>query len=344
MDQASASGNNAGDLLSQRLVRYDELRPCTTAFIDTRTPGSAEKENFTIIGPGVAESPDQHIHISEPHGFNIGAARQPPACVNSQHSHETAEVFMVHSGRWAFFLGADREDGEIVLGPGDTISIPVHVFRGFQNVGDDTGIMFAVLGGDDPGHVTWAPYVFDAATEYGLILMEDGSLVDTTRGESVPAGKKPMPPTTAKDVASARRMSAEELAECVLTAAELEQKATTGGLAGLGEQAIIGSASNDEGLPAGKMAWPHGFHLRRACMAPGDSTDLHVRHEEEVIIVHSGRLSVTLGDVQTEMAAGDTLTVPIAMPRAFGNAGQEAAVAFFVRGGDAPRPATFVDA
>ena len=58
-----------------RLVRYGELVPCRTAFIDTRTPGSEEKENFTIIGPGVAENPDQHVHIREPHGFNIGAAR-----------------------------------------------------------------------------------------------------------------------------------------------------------------------------------------------------------------------------------------------------------------------------
>jgi hypothetical protein len=82
--------------MEARLVRYRDLRPCTTAFIDTRTPGSERKENFTIIGPGVAENPDQHVHIDLPHGFNIGGARQPPGCVNSQHSHETAEVFVIH--------------------------------------------------------------------------------------------------------------------------------------------------------------------------------------------------------------------------------------------------------
>ena len=181
MDHATSSASRQSSLLAERLVRYDELRPCTTAFIDTRTPGSAEKENFTIIGPGVAESPDQHVHIDIPHGFNIGGARQPPGCVNSQHSHETAEVFVIHTGTWAFYLGPEREDGKVILHPGDTISIPVHVFRGFENVGDDVGYMFAVLGGDDPGHVTWSPYVFDNAKEYGLILLEDGSLVDTTK-------------------------------------------------------------------------------------------------------------------------------------------------------------------
>ncbi|MDP6881851.1 MAG: cupin domain-containing protein, partial [Alteromonas macleodii] len=64
-------------VLSERLVRYEELIPCRNAFIDTRSPGSDQKENFTIIGPGVAENPDQHVHIAIPHGFNIGGARQP---------------------------------------------------------------------------------------------------------------------------------------------------------------------------------------------------------------------------------------------------------------------------
>ena len=101
--------------LTDRLVRYADLRPCTTAFIDARSPGSNAKENFTIIGPGVAENPDQHVHINLAHGFNIGGARQPPHCTNSQHSHETAEVFVVHSGQWAFRTGEHAEDGEILM-------------------------------------------------------------------------------------------------------------------------------------------------------------------------------------------------------------------------------------
>lgn len=56
--------------LQERFVPYAELIPCKNAFIDTRSPGSDKKENFTIIGPGVAENPDQHVHISIPHGFN----------------------------------------------------------------------------------------------------------------------------------------------------------------------------------------------------------------------------------------------------------------------------------
>lgn len=184
------------DELASRLVRYEDLVPCTTAFLDTRTPGSDRKENFTIIGPGVAENPDQHVHIEAPHGFNVGAARQPPGCVNSQHSHETAEVFIVHSGRWAFQVGERGDDAEALLAPGDSISIPTRVFRGFTNVGEEVGFMFAVLGEDDPGRVTWAPSVFAAAEENGMLLLENGGLVDRTLGQEIPAGLAPMPPTT----------------------------------------------------------------------------------------------------------------------------------------------------
>lgn len=139
------------DEMEQRRVRYADLRPCFNAFIDTRTPGSEAKENFTIIGPGVSESADQHVHIAEPHGFNVGGARQPPGCVNSQHSHKTAEVFMVHSGRWRFDLGERGEDSQITLEQGDFLSIPTNIFRGFTNVGEGTGFLWVVLGATIPG-------------------------------------------------------------------------------------------------------------------------------------------------------------------------------------------------
>jgi hypothetical protein len=42
--------------MEKRIVRYGDLIPCKTAFIDAHTPGSDQKENFTIIGGGVSES------------------------------------------------------------------------------------------------------------------------------------------------------------------------------------------------------------------------------------------------------------------------------------------------
>lgn len=180
--------------IQDRIVRYGELQPCKTAFIDAHTPGSDQKENFTIIGGGVSESPDQHVHLSDQIGFNIGAAGQPPKCRNSLHSHTTAEVFFVLKGRWRFFWGRYGTAGEFVAEEGDIFNIPTGIFRGFENIGTDYGMIMAILGGDDAGGgVTWAPQVIEDARDHGLVLGENGVLYDTKKGESLPDGVGPMP-------------------------------------------------------------------------------------------------------------------------------------------------------
>ena len=180
--------------MDARIVRYGDLKPCKTAFIDAHTPGSDQKENFTIIGGGVSESADQHVHITETPGFNIGAAGQPPKCRNSLHSHRTAEVFFVLKGRWRFFWGRWGKAGEVVLEEGDIINIPTGIFRGFENIGTDYGMIMAVLGGDDAGGgVIWAPQVIEDARDHGLVLGANGKLYDTKKGQSLPEGVSPMP-------------------------------------------------------------------------------------------------------------------------------------------------------
>ena len=55
--------------MKERFVRRSDMVPCKSAFIDTYTPGSHLKDNFSIIGPGVTENPEQVVNIREPHGF-----------------------------------------------------------------------------------------------------------------------------------------------------------------------------------------------------------------------------------------------------------------------------------
>lgn len=180
--------------MDARIVRYGDLKPCKTAFIDAHTPGSDQKENFTIIGGGVSESPDQHVHIRDTPGFNIGAAGQPPKCRNSLHSHRTAEAFFVLKGRWRIFWGRWGDAGEVVLEEGDIINIPTGIFRGFENIGTDYGMIMAVLGGDDAGGgVIWAPQVIEDASGHGLVLGDNGKLYDTKAGQALPDDVKPMP-------------------------------------------------------------------------------------------------------------------------------------------------------
>lgn len=187
--------------MEQRIVRYGDLVPCKTAFIDAHTPGSDQKENFTIIGGGVSESPDQHVHIKETPGFNIGAAGQPPNCVNSLHTHRTAEAFFILKGRWRFFWGRYGKSGEVVLDEGDFINIPTPIFRGFENIGNDYGMIMAMLGGDDAGGgVIWAPEVLEDAKEHGLVLGEDNKLYDSLNGQELPEGVAPMPPITQEEL------------------------------------------------------------------------------------------------------------------------------------------------
>ena len=197
--------------LNERIVRYGDLVPCRTAFIDAHTPGSDRKENFTIIGGGVSESADQHVHIADTPGFNIGAAGQPPKCRNSLHAHRTAEVFFVLSGRWRFFWGAKGDDGEVVLEEGDVINIPTGIFRGFENIGTDYGMIMAVLGGDDSGGgVVWAPQVIEDARDHGLVLGDNGALYDSKKGQSLPDGVSPMPVLNAAEMTQFPKVNAAE--------------------------------------------------------------------------------------------------------------------------------------
>ena len=151
------------EAMEKRLVRYADLKGLRNAFIDARTPGSDRKENFTIIGPGVSENPAQVVHIPEAHGFNFGAARQPFGCTNSQHSHLTAETFLVHTGKWRLVFGANKDEGYLDVEPGDVATVPPLMFRGFEKRDEGTGFLAVVLGNDDPGKVVWAPSVFKMA-------------------------------------------------------------------------------------------------------------------------------------------------------------------------------------
>lgn len=284
--------------MEARIVRYGDLRPCKTAFIDAHTPGSDQKENFTIIGGGVSESPDQHVHISIPHGFNIGAAGQPPKCRNSLHDHHTAEVFFVLSGRWRFFWGRWGDAGEVVMEPGDIFNIPTGMFRGFENIGSDYGMIMAILGGDDAGGgVMWAPQVIEDATDHGLVLAETGKLYDSKKGEALPSGVAPMP-----------LMEADELAQ----RAEPTAMQVVGGyvrrywdmvaLSGMGTPVkVIG----ETGIIRDKPGFEVDFITRASA-----SDEKHSHDVPSVLMPVKGHWRVDWEGGSTTLAPGDTMSVP----------------------------------
>ena len=331
-------------LLAKRLVRYDQLIPCKNAFIDTRSPGSDKKENFTIIGPGVAENPDQHVHINIAHGFNIGGARQPPGCLNSQHSHLTEEFFVVSRSSWYFTAGVDGKDACVRLEEGDVISIPMDIFRGFENVGEELGYLYAVLGKDDPGRVLWAPQVFDLAEKYGLVLLENGGLVDTTIGQEVPDGLRPMPKTSLEQIAQHRVVNNDELEKCVLRLTDFDFKETTTLVAGSGvqEAPLVGPANDKEKIGESRLNWLHGFSVRALRFPIGTQIASHIREEEEVLFVQQGSLIVDIDGETVVLQKGDNFSTPIGMKRAFSQQGNEPCLVYVTRRGDKPAPAQFI--
>ena len=328
------------------ILRRTEIVPCKTAFIDARTPGSDQKENFCLIGAGVAENPDQVVHINTPHGFDVGAARQPTGCKNSHHSHDTDEVFVVHQGQWKFTWGEDGSDGETVLNSGDTISIPTQLFRGFENVGDDNGFLLSVLGhlpGGTPGSVTWAPYVFEEAKQYGLVLLKDGRLIDTHAGQPIPDDQPLYEPMSGGELEAFRTLTLDDMNKNVCRHAELASQ-KPGGISndhGAQEFSVIGGQTDSEHMPAGKISRLHNFQLRRLMLEPGASIAKHQRQEHEVLFVHRGSLMVTTDSGSFTLGTGDLFTCPIGLPRSFANEGSEPADIVVVRGGDSPSAALF---
>ena len=84
------------------------------------------------------------------------------------------------SGRWAICWGP-RGEREVVLEQYDTISVPVHVMRGFRNAGDETALMLAIVGGHDPGKVGWPEEMKARVRGIGYELTEDGVLREIPR-------------------------------------------------------------------------------------------------------------------------------------------------------------------
>ncbi|MCG6904259.1 MAG: cupin domain-containing protein [Rhodobacter sp.] len=314
--------------MEARIVRYGDLQPCRTAFIDAHTPGSDQKENFTIIGGGVSESADQHVHITETPGFNIGAAGQPPKCRNSLHSHRTAEVFFVLKGRWRFFWGRWGSAGEVVLEEGDIFNIPTGIFRGFENIGTDYGMIMAILGGDDAGGgVIWAPQVIEDARDHGLVLGENGRLYDTKAGAHLPDGVGPMPVLSDAELKTFPEPRAAEVVPHHV-ARYWDMMALADGQ----PAQVVGPDAMLRDRPGFEV----DFLKRGSIDATEYATDQH-----EVLMPMRGHWRVSWDGGTTALAPGDTMAVPPGLRHSLTPSMTGEASIFRVRSTDDPAGATW---
>jgi len=189
----------------------------------------------------------------------------------------------------------------VVLEEGDIFNIPTGVFRGFENIGTDYGMIMAILGGDDAGGgVIWAPQVIEEATEHGLVLGENGVLYDTKVGQLLPEGLAPMP-----------LMSADQLAQMQ----EPDAKAVVGNyvarywdLMALSAKAPV-DVIGENGLIYDKPGFEVDF-ISRDSLSAEYQTDRH-----EIVMVVRGHWKLSWAGGSTVLNPGDTCAVPPTLAR-----------------------------
>ncbi|MGW3767267.1 hypothetical protein [Actinomadura verrucosospora] len=331
---------SAAELASRTILRKD-LTADTAAFIDTKIPGSEGKINYPMIGPGVSENAEQAVPVTAPHGFNLGAAAMPAGVTNNLHLHFTAEVFVCMAGEWRFRWGVHGDDGEVTVRPGDVISIPTWVFRGFTSVGTDDAFLFTALGRDRSGGLIWAPSVLEKAAEYGLHLTSDNRLFKTEPGE-YPQGVELKRPLTDAQLATLRRIGVEEMRTRLArpsdlrwsTAPFLDSALETGGAE---LAAVVGYGITEDRDQHPRLADPHGFSLARLRAATGRGMSTHAVDESQVLIVTGGRWRITLNrenPVSTELGPYDTLSIPVGAWRRFESIAPETGEMVVITGGE----------
>ena len=175
------------DPMDGRIVRFRDLpeHAIPLMFIDSVLPGH-ERLNFALIGDTASENPEFNPLVSAPHAFQIGMVKARPGNGPAYHTHDYIESFLVLSGRWRFYWGEDPDPeqatGETTLEPWDFITLPPHLFRGFEVAADETedAWIFAVLephaafASKDP---IWSPQVVAEAEAQGFRADEHGKMI-----------------------------------------------------------------------------------------------------------------------------------------------------------------------
>ena len=285
--------------VTRRTIRRSDWVAENAAFIDCRTPGSDRKSNYAFIGPGVSQTAKQFINLSEPHGYNVGAAGMPNGVNNNLHLHFTAEVFINFGGTFRIRWGVDGKQGEYVSSDGDVISVPSWIFRGFTNEGPDDGLLLTVLGQDVTGGIIWGPSVLKEAESYGLHLTADNRLIDTVAGDELPPDVPLIKPMKQEHIDQLTTYTPEEMRARVTQPGDRRYSPRATLCAGLpgggGELAlVIGYGMSEDRRQVPRLHEPHSFNLSWLRAIPGEGMLRHRHHETQTLLVKSGRWRVTL--------------------------------------------------
>jgi len=162
-----------------RIARFADLNVRDNTFAASALRG--EKAGLItrkILGSGIVDPALKPSKITIEHPFSMTITELPPGHSASLHAHTTEEIFMILEGEMTFFWGPEGEY-ETVLGKYDTVTMPQHVFRAFENRTSKPTRMLIVLGGtyaQTKHSVTYHPEIVAKAKEAGVTL--DGAVLD----------------------------------------------------------------------------------------------------------------------------------------------------------------------
>mgnify|MGYP001436127918 FL=1 len=291
--------------MNYSIARFEDLVPSSLPFVEGKLEGHKERKNYSIVGPGVAEDSKQFIKIPKPHSFNLGAVSAMPKNGSGLHSHTTAEVFLIFSGKWKFYWGADGKNSTI-LNAGDIISMPTNMFRGFENAGDKEGLIFVVLGKDDPGIITWVPDVLNKAKKTGMALLDDNSLIDLSN-EKIPEGKNLLKPINEEEIKNFDNYTESEFNAFISRNNERltsEFKLDNGFVCA---QIIGNNFQNKINEPAIKHNT--GFNLNILKAKKGMIEKLNFE-KPTVMFSQKGNWIITIDDTEITLGSKDTISIP----------------------------------
>ena len=335
LHQSSSEVVVDADDFARRIIEPEDFVADTAAFIDVRLERSAGKASYSIIGPGVSQNHDQTVNLDVPHGFNIGAASMDSGVINGQHLHFTAEVFICTRGHWRVAIGEHGEQ-KLQIGPGTIFSAPTWVFRGFENIGDDDGWLYAVLGGDDTGGIIWAPHVLRAAAETGLYLRSDYTIVNGTEGVPPEDLVQPLDPA---QLASVDHYSDQELAGRAVSQEDLhwsDQALLSNVVEGHASAMapVIGHGMTEDRHHRSPITSAHGFSVEWLRLPPGASTGLHRHAQNQVVIAIDGFWEIAVNRnediLRSRPATGSVVSINSGAWRNLSNVGDNEARAVVV--------------
>ena len=185
--------------------------------------------------------------------------------------------------------------------------MPTNMFRAFENAGDEEGLIFVVLGGDDPGIVTWIPEVLERAKKTGMALLDDNSLIDLNI-KAIPNGRRLLEPISNDEIKKFNNYKLDQLQSNISSLSNRIQNEIDIG-DNIKISHILGNIFQDKSInPIIKQ--DTGFSLSTLKSKKGRVENL-IFNKPTILFSQKGKWKIEMEDLSKEINFKDTISVPL---------------------------------